>query len=385
MAVNATDENLMHLGLIVNPVAGLGGPLGFKGSDGLAEAASAQGAERRAGPRALAMLEALPPAVKARLRCWTAAGEMGERVAREGGLALAGVFPVPESSSAQDTVAAARWLQAQGVDLIVFVGGDGTARDLVDAVGASVPVLGVPAGVKMHSGVFAIHPAAAAEVIAQLLDGGLVQVDEADVRDLDEAALRAGTVRARWYGSLRVPVAGRFLQHVKCGGREVEELVQEEIAAGLIEELDPATLYLVGPGTTTQALFRQLGLSKTLLGVDVLRDGELLAQDADAATLARLVAEAGGPVRLIVTVTGGQGFLFGRGNQQFSPALIRAVGRDGLIVLATHEKLKALTGRPLLVDTGEVALDETLCGYIEVLTGYRHRVLYRVARDYREV
>lgn len=384
MAATAAGESVMHLGLIINPVAGLGGPLGFKGSDGLAEAALAQGAERKAEHRALAMLRALPEAVRARLRCWTAAGEMGERVAREAGLALAGVFPVPATSSAQDTVATARWLLEQGVDLIVFVGGDGTARDLVDAVGTAVPVLGVPAGVKMHSGVFAIHPGAAAEVIAQLVEGGLVQVDDADVRDLDEAALRAGTVRARWYGSLRVPVAGRFLQHVKCGGREVEELVQEEIAAGLVEELEPATLYLVGPGTTTQALFRQLGLRKTLLGVDVLRDGQVLAEDANAATLERVLAEAAGPVRLIVTVTGGQGFLLGRGNQQFSPAVIRVVGREGLLVLATHEKLKALAGRPLLVDTGDADLDTSLSGYLDVVTGYRHHVLYRVARDYRD-
>lgn len=372
---SATDP-LFRLGFLVNPDAGLGGALALKGSDGLAALARARGAVPQAGSRArLALQELLP--WRGRLKVFTAAGNMGADIVRELGFACEVVHEPAGPSTAADTEAAARALAAARVDLLLFAGGDGTARDIERSVGLGLPVLGIPAGVKMHSGVFAVNPRAAAEIVKLMLDGQLVLVDSADVRDIDEAALREGRVAARYYGELRVPQEGRYLQQVKCNGREVEALVLQEIAAEVTEHMATGETYFLGPGTTVAAIMDELGLPNTLLGVDVVRDGELVAADCDASTLERFAAA--GACRLILTATGGQGMLLGRGNQQLSPAVLRAVGREGLVVIATHEKLKALAGRPLLMDLPDEALAQEFAGFVEVITGYHSRVLYRLA------
>lgn len=369
-------DTFFRLGLLVNPHAGLGGALALKGSDGVAAQALARGAVPQAGARARLALQALQP-WRGQLVVVTAEGEMGAGIARELGFATEVRHRPAGPTTAADTEAAAQALLAARVDLLLFAGGDGTARDIERSVGLALPVLGIPAGVKMHSGVFAVNPRAAAEIVKLMLEGGLVAIDSADVRDVDEAALREGRLAARYYGELKVPQEGRYLQNVKCSGREVEALALQEIAAEVSEHLAAGITYFLGPGTTVAAVMEALGLPNTLLGVDVVLDGELLAADADAATLEALAAAR--PCRLILTATGGQGMLLGRGNQQLSPAVLRAVGRDGLIVVATHEKLKALKGRPLLMDLPDEALAQDFTGFIEVVTGYRNRVLYRLA------
>lgn len=370
------DKPLFRLGFLVNPLAGLGGTLALKGSDGVAAEALARGAQPQAGLRARAVLEALLP-WKEQLQVFTAEGAMGADIVRGLGLEPRIVHVPAATTSAQDTALTAAALQRQAVDLLLFAGGDGTARDICAVISTQVPALGIPAGVKMHSGVFAVSPRGAAEIVQLMLTGDLVLVDEADVRDIDEEALREGRVSSRHFGEMRVPSEGRYLQQVKCGGREVEELVLAEIAAEVSEHMQPGVSYFIGAGTTTAALMVSLGLPNTLLGIDVVRDGELLASDADASVLERFVAQ--GPCRLVIAPTGGQGMLFGRGNQQLTPAVLRAIGRDGLCVLATHEKLKALQGRPLLMDVPDEAVLVAFSGFIEVISGYRNRLLYRLA------
>lgn len=377
-ASEMADKSLFRLGFIINPLAGLGGAVALKGSDGVADLARARGAVPQAPARARGVLEALLP-WRDRIAVVTAGGDMGEAVARGLGFATTVLHQPAGTTSAADTRATAAALRVARVDLLLFAGGDGTARDICDEVGLALPVLGLPAGVKMHSGVFAVTPRAAAEVVRLMVEGGLVLVDVAEVRDIDEQALREGRVAARWYGEMKVPAEGRYLQQVKCNGREVEALVLQEIAADVGERMDdPAVTWLIGPGTTPAAVMEALGLPNTLLGVDAVRDGEVVAADADAATLERLVAE--GPCRLVITATGGQGMLLGRGNQQLSPAVLRAVGREGLVVVATHEKLAGLQGRPLLMDVPDDALAQALEGFVEVTTGYHSHVLYRLAR-----
>lgn len=377
-------ENYSHLrpesfrlGLLVNPLAGLGGSVALKGSDGVAEEALARGAVPQAPARAHAVLEQLLP-WRDHIVIFTAAGEMGEEVATRLGFATRLVHRPATATSASDTEATARAVQEAGADLLLFAGGDGTARDICRAIGLSLPVLGVPAGVKMHSGVFAVTPRAAAEVVQLLLKGELVLIDSADVRDIDESALRAGRVQARHFGEMRVPAEGRYLQQVKCNGKEVEALVLQEIAADVVERMEEAMgTWIIGPGTTPAAVMELLGLPNTLLGMDVVRNGEVVAVDADAATLEQFARD--GDCYLVITATGGQGMLLGRGNQQLTPAVLRAIGRERMLIVATHEKLAALQGRPLLMDVSDPALEQLLQGFVEVVTGYRSHVLYRLA------
>lgn len=373
----------LHIGLLVNPLAGLGGSLALKGSDGdeLRERAASMTAQQRhrSQDRLQRALAPLAP-LEEDLRFSTWGGPMGEEVLA-GMAAPVAVLGQPGRglSDAEDTRRAAAALRDAGIDILVFAGGDGTARDIYDVVGESLPVLGVPAGVKMHSGVFAVSPEAAGELLLELARGGLVGLRLQEVRDIDEKAFREDVVRSRFYGDMQVPGEGRYLQHTKIGGRESHDLVAADIAAWIVENMQQDTTYLVGPGSTTAAIMDELGLDNTLLGVDVVRNSAVLANDADEQALLGLIADTDGPVSIIVTAIGGQGHIFGRGNQQFSPSVIRACGISGIVVVAAKSKIASLEGRPLLVDTNDPDLDTELSGYREVITGYDDRILYRVA------
>ena len=368
---------MFRLGFIINPVAGIGGAVGLKGSDGVVAEALARGAVPKAQERAR---QALLPLCELNVtfELLTVAGEMGEAVARELGLPCRVIYqPVGESTSADDTRHAAGLMREAGVDLLLFAGGDGTARDICAAVGESCHVLGIPAGCKIHSGVYGVTPAASGRVVARMIAGELLSLIDAEVRDIDEEAFRAGKVRARHYGQLKVPGDLRYVQAVKQGGKESEELVLADLAAGVVEQMEPDTLYLMGSGSTVAACMAELGLENTLLGVDLVENGRLIGQDLSAAEI--LTRIRGRRCRLIITLIGGQGHLFGRGNQQLSPEVIRCVGLDNIQVPATKAKLAALAGRPLLVDTDDPQLNRALRGYLRITTGYKDQVIYPVA------
>lgn len=368
---------VFRLGLIINPLAGLGGSVALKGSDGASTArkALALGAEPKAQLRALAALSVL---AELAVELVTYPDEMGETAARSAGFDPHVIGSIQTGhTTAQDTEKAALALYHAGVDLIMFAGGDGTARNICHALPDQFPVLGIPAGVKIHSGVYAVTPKAAGEIVAMLVRGELVTLGDQEVRDIDEAQFREGRVRAKYYGELLVPQEHRYLQNVKSGGKEVEELVLTDIAADLIERMEADTRYIIGSGTTVQAVMQELGLPNTLLGVDLIEDQKLLASDCTAQEL--LAKTAGAHTKIIITIIGGQGHILGRGNQQLSPELIRRVGKDNLLVIATKTKLAELNGRPLIVDTGDAELDKELSGVIPVVTGYHDAVLYRIA------
>jgi predicted polyphosphate/ATP-dependent NAD kinase len=374
---------MFRLGLLVNPCAGLGGAVGLKGSDGAETVAEARarGAVGRAEERALRCLKGLGAPERIEVMAW--GGAMGADAARRAGFSPQVVgAPDAAATTADDTRQAAATLAELAPDLLLFVGGDGTARDLVTGLaGRRQAVLGVPAGVKMHSGVFAVNPEAAARIIDAMMAGELVTLEDAEVRDIDEEAFRRGEVRTRHYGELRVPAAPRWVQATKIGGRESEPLVLEEIAAGVAQIMaqDPGDSWVIGPGSTTAAVMAHLGLPNTLLGVDLVRDGALIASDLTATELLEQVA--GRRTRLLVTAIGGQGHVFGRGNQQLTPQLIRQVGAEGMLIVATRTKLAALEGRPLRLDTGDPRLDQELSGFVPVLTGFEDRVLYRLGDE----
>ncbi|MCS4307486.1 putative polyphosphate/ATP-dependent NAD kinase [Rheinheimera pacifica] len=371
--------NLFRLGLIVNPLAGLGGSVGLKGSDGQAEQALALGATPQAMNRAATALTELLP-LRDKFTVLTVAGDMGQSVCDALGLNYQLVYqPQTLPSTAADTETAARLLAGNGVDILLFAGGDGTARNICTAVGEQTTVLGIPAGVKIHSGVYAISPQAAGKLVAKLIAGELVSLNEAPVMDIDEQAFRSGVVKARRFGEMRIPAQLRYVQSVKMGGRESEELVLADLAAYVATQMEDNVRYVMGSGSTVAAVMAELGLDNTLLGVDVVENGALIAKDVTATQLFELVQ--GYPSKLVITLIGGQGHVFGRGNQQLSPEVIRAIGRDNIVLIAGKTKLQQLEGRPLLADTGDARLDQQLTGLINILTGYNDYVMYRLGYE----
>lgn len=370
---------MFTIGLVINPFAGLGGAVGLKGSDGreTRELALAKGAQPRAQERTAVAL-ALLDTYQDKIHWVTAAGAMGEDTLLKLGLSPQVVYqPAETQTEASDTQAAVQALLESAIDLLVFAGGDGTARDVYSVIGDKLPVVGIPAGVKIHSGVYAISPRAAGKVLQQLVSGQLTTIRNADVMDIDEAAFRAGTVRARRYGEMQVPQQLEYMQAVKMGGVESDELVLNDIADDIIERMDDDVLYIIGSGTTVAAVMDNLGLENTLLGVDAVVNQRVIGSDLTAQQLEALLDKYAQAV-LVLTVIGGQGHIFGRGNQQLSPAVIRRVGRENTWLIATKTKLQELNGRPLRVDTGDEALDQALSGFIQVTTGYHDQTMVAI-------
>lgn len=373
---------LFRLGLIINPYAGIGGALALKGSDGaqIRTQALAMGAKKQANARTrLALLELLP--FKERIHIYTAQGEMGADLTQELGFNYTVIYQSPEAQSeGQDSERCAAILAELGVDLLLFAGGDGTARNICHQIGQSIPALGVPAGCKIHSGVYAITPQAAGRVAAMLVQGQIVSLNEGDVMDIDEDLFRQGRVNAKHFGEMSVPSELRYMQAVKMGGKESDEMVLADIAAHVIElmQLQPQRLYVMGSGSTVDFIMQELGLANTLLGVDVVLDGELLATDVTAGQLIEHLRDR--EATLVLTLIGGQGHIFGRGNQQLNPEVLRCIGRQNFMLVATKTKLQALQHKPLIADTGDIALDAQLAGLIPVITGFHDQVLYPIAK-----
>jgi predicted polyphosphate/ATP-dependent NAD kinase len=284
---------------------------------------------------------------------------------------------VPGATTAEDTRAAAAVIAAHGVDLLLYAGGDGTARDILAAVGGTVASLGVPAGVKVYSASFAVNPAVAGTLAGAFLRDEATGLRDAEVLDLDEAAYRAGRVSPELAGHLRVPYRAGAIQGGKAPTPASDEAALAGIAAQVLDDVSPSAAFVLGPGTTVRAVARALGVPKTLTGVDVVRGREVLAADVGEADLLRLGRAE--PLTIVVTPIGGQGFIFGRGNPQIGPRVLDGIDRGAIIVVATPGKLAALGGRPLLVDTGDPATDARLSGYLPVITGYRERAICRVA------
>ena len=364
--------------MIVNPIAGLGGRVGLKGSDGmqLQRKALELGAVAHAGVRAAQTLQTLL-SLGAEFELLAYPFTMGAEAAKGAGIYARVLGSIqPEQTSAEDTLRAARQMAENEVGLILFAGGDGTARDIYTAIGMEVPALGIPAGVKIHSGVYATTPRHAGELAAAFLRGE-TELRPAEVMDLDEDAFRAGSVSARLVGYLKVPHLQRYLQGVKAPSPLGESALLAAIAADLAERLKTGWLYIFGPGSTTHAVASHLGLKKTLLGVDAALNGEIEAEDASEADLLRLLSR-NRSAEIIVTPIGGQGCIFGRGNQPISPDVIRMVGREHIRVISTPEKIQALNGHPLWVDTGDRGVDEMISGYLTVISGYKESVMYKV-------
>ena len=399
---------MKKIGLIINPVAGMGGSVGLKGTDHVVEEALRRGAVPGSEKRAETALRELLPYKDELLIC-TGAGHMGGELAQRMGFRTevlpagtdtgAADAPVDAAISADlktpadtdilaasafcfatagsDTIALGKRLLNEQADLLLFAGGDGTARDIYQAVGTELVCVGIPAGVKIHSPVYAKNPGAAGKLAAMWMSGRIKRYEEKEVLDIDEDAYRSGHINTALYGYLKIPAERALTQNRKAPTPLSDEAAIESIAYEVTDHMEPGVVYLVGAGTTTRGVMKKLGLPNTLIGVDVVENGKVLENDAYGERILSHIR--GKRAKLILTVTGGQGFLFGRGNQQLTPEVIRTVGKENLIILATSSKLAELRGNPLLVDTGDDALNEELCGYYRVITGYKEYTVCRVA------
>jgi predicted polyphosphate/ATP-dependent NAD kinase len=369
---------MKRIGVVVNPIAGMGGRVGLKGTDGadILEQARRLGAQAESPNRAVDALKALVK-VRDAMEILTYPAEMGEAECLRAGLQSKVIGSIESgNTTAEDTRRAAAEMTDSGIEMLLFAGGDGTARNLLDAIDQKTPVLGIPAGVKIHSAVFAVTPKCCGQVAATFVEGKLPNVREAEVMDIDEAAFRSGSVSAKLYGYMLVPDERRYIQSVKAGGIQSEQAALQGAAAEVIEGMNESDFYIIGPGTTTRAIMDRLAIQNTLLGVDVIRNRRLIANDVNEQQLLETID--GHSAKIVVTIIGGQGHVFGRGNQQLSPRLLRQAGKENIIIIATKEKIISLSGKPLLVDTGDEELDEHLSGYVRIVTGYKDYIIYQV-------
>jgi len=367
---------MKKLGLIVNPIAGMGGRVGLKGTNGADTVAKALelGAEPVSLTRAIETLRGLKR-VGVEFELITYPAEMGATEASKAGLEARMIGHITSGkTTAEDTKRAAREMLEQGVDLILIAGGDGTMSDVIEAIGTQVPILGIPTGVKMHSAAFANTPQTASEVAARFLSEGL-PLREAEVMDIDEEAYRENRLVAKLKGYARVPYEPIMMQATKEGSTGYELADQKAIARWVIESMEKGHIYALGPGTTTRAVAEELGIyNSTLLGVDLIENYKLLARDMNEQHILKVIGKK--PMTIIVSPIGRQGFILGRGNQQLSPVIIKRVSKENVWVLATPPKLRATP--TLKVDTDDAELDREFRGYIRVITGYRQTCMIKV-------
>ncbi len=371
----------MKIGFLVNPIAGMGGSVALKGTDGeeTRHRALELGASPMAGARAAEAVK-LFAAHAAGCEFLAPAGAMGAEMLRAAGISPTVLFEAKEATAAVDTRRAAHLMAEAGVDLIVFAGGDGTARDICAEIDDAVPVVGIPAGVKIHSGVYAKKPQAAGMLVSNFLQGRVKRFVLAEVEDIDEEAFRENIVRARLYGYMRVPDDREFMQERKSGGGAGTAEEAANLATFLALSMDESTVYLIGSGSTTMQLTNKLGVNGTLLGVDAVKGGRQIGKDLTSQDITKLLAEAPREKRaLIITVIGGQGHIFGRGNQQLSPDVLRMIPKENITVAASPSKMAQLFGKALIVDTGDPSLDAEFKGYIPVVTGHSRKMLFKVS------
>ncbi len=361
----------------------MGGKVGLKGSDGKETLALARklGAVPECAGKAVVALQRMRECTEP-FEILAYPSVMGENAARETGFVPTVIGRIEsEDTEPADTIRAAREMKEAGVDLLLFAGGDGTARNIFDALARSDRGLGIPGGCKIHSAVYAINPKTAGDLVVQYLEGKVSDLKVSEVMDIDEEAFREGRVTARLYGYLFVPNEMRMVQNMKSGRGYSEEAALEYLTSYIADIMEDDVLYIVGTGSTTKGILTKLGLDGTLLGIDLVYRRKLVGKDVNEKQILDYLAGFpmnGKNVKIIVTVIGGQGYIFGRGNQQLSPAVIRKVGIQNIIIAASKPKMLSLFGKSLLVDTGDEQLNSELCGYRRVYVGYEDSVIFKI-------
>lgn len=363
----------MKVGIVINPIAGMGGSVGLKGTDGceILEEAIKRGAVRKSAERAFDTLECLKDE---QIIILSSKGTMGGDVLDKLGIVYSSVLESDESTTAADTIKIVTEFVRNKVDLIIFAGGDGTARNVCEVVSDTIPVIGIPAGVKIHSPVFCINPLAAGSLAKQFVRRQIKQFKEAEVIDLNENDYRNEKINTTLFGYMKVPYDHKLLQCKKTGSQPQEKKSQSAIAEFVIEEMKEDEVYLIGAGSTTKAITERLNVDGSLLGIDAIKNKKLLGKDLREDDIKKLTNNE--IVNLLITPIGGQGFIFGRGNQQLSSKILNQINKKKIIVVSAKEKLNSLMGKKLLIDTGDEIVNKHLKGYYKVLTGYHEFTFY---------
>jgi len=381
--------DMVRLGLLVNPDAGLGGRLGLKGSDGQAEIARSKGAQDRSGPRMRAMLDHLITISKENLdgiQWYVSKGRMGTDWISPAISSLEVIHSSSSSTDANDTSQLVGSMIGSDIDLLVYAGGDGTTRDVVAALSEygspELPIIGVPTGVKMHSGCFASSPKAAAEVLSAWLEGDLL-LSSTEVLDLDEDLYRQGKWVVKLYAEAITPASPRWMQGSKM---RVEASGEEEIIQGLADHvretlIDDRMMIVWGSGGTLRTIGGILGFELNTLGIDITVGGNIIGSDLNENEILSALKEHQGDVILLLSPMGGQGFLIGRGNLQLSPDVLRIIGVNRVLGIVTPAKM--LTLRSLRIETGDSEMDQRFSEkkYLKVLQGYRTTRVLKVSVD----
>lgn len=371
---------MIEIGLIVNPIAGMGGSVGLKGTDGedILEKAISLGSVPKAHIKAMTALKELLP-IKDEIKIITCEGIMGEKEAKELGFEVEVIQNTNrEASTSKDTLSACKFMLSKNIKILLFVGGDGTARNIYQAVGNKLVTLGIPAGVKIHSSVYAINPKLGGNIALKYIKDEIKSSVEKEVVDIDESQYRLGKVNTRLYGYLKVPNDKKSMQNKKAPTPLSEEASQKAIGLFIVDNMKKDTIYIIGPGTTTRAILDNLNLDSTLLGVDIVKNKEIVKLDANENDILDFIK--GAKCKLIITPTGGQGYLLGRGNQQISAKVIKEIGKENIIVVSTLYKLQNLKFQPLYVDTFSEEVDSLLSGYMKIVVGYKDEIVYPVKK-----
>ena len=366
---------MKKIGLIVNPIAGMGGSVGLKGTDGdIFQKALKMGAKPITPKRVSELLSFIKN--KEAILMLVAPGKMGADIIKGKGIKFEVIDKIGEATSAEDTKRIAKQMLNRGIDLLIFCGGDGTARDIYDAIGIEIPVVAVPGGVKMYSSVFSFNPNAAAQIIDGFIED-FIETEDREILDIDEELVREDRLKSTLYGYLKVLKYRNLIQAGKVGskfGRTIEENKQE-IAQWVIEDMKKDTLYLLGPGTTVKTITDNLKLPKTLLGIDAINSKKIVEKDLNEKSILELLGEFN-KGEIIISPIGGQGFIFGRGNKQFTPKVIKKIGKKNIKIIGTEDKIKNLDC--LRVDTGDSNFDIELKGLVKVIIGYKEQLVIRV-------
>jgi predicted polyphosphate/ATP-dependent NAD kinase len=366
---------MRKIGLILNPIAGMGGSVGLKGTDGeIYKEAIKMGATPIAPYRLNQFLIYFKN--KQKILLLIAPGKMGADLIMYKGIKFEIIGVIGKETSAEDTKRIAKQMVKNGIELLIFCGGDGTARDIYNIIGLKIPVIAIPSGVKMYSSVFALNPRAAAQILDKFLEES-VETQEKEVLDIDEDLVRNDILDARLFGYLKVPKILNLTQSAKSGSRhgKIIEENKQEIAEFIIEIMDNDIIYLLGPGTTVKAITDDLKLPKTLLGVDAIYNKQVVGIDLNEKKILDLLKKYS-DAEIIISPLGKQGFLFGRGNLQFTPKILKQVGRKNIKIIATAEKMREF--KYLLVDTGDFEVDELLKGFTKVVIGYKEELVIKI-------